>query len=323
MVPFTGFMRLVVLGVSGMLGSMVLRCLSAQDDVNVCATARDDASRTAAQALFPAASIDLLDAEQATDDDLVRALDGATWAINAIGVIRSRIRDAEAADVERAIRVNALFPHRLARAAVHTGTHVLQIATDCVYSGARGRYVEADEHDPRDVYGRTKSLGEARLPSMTHLRCSIVGPELSTHQSLLDWFLGQPPRARVRGFTNHLWNGVTSLHFAKLCLGVMRGGLDLPGLLHVVPGDTLPKSALLAEFARAYGRTDVTIEPVPAPVAVDRTIDTSHPEANRRLWAAAGYAAPPTLGAMVMELAEETRGWPPSGAAARAPGTIG
>jgi len=316
MVPSTGFMRLVVLGASGMLGSMVLRCLSAEGDVDVRATVRSEAARAAVLPLFRDTPIDLLDAEHASDEDLVRALDGAAWAVNAIGVIKSRIRDADAADVERALRVNALFPHRLAKAAARTGTRVIQIATDCVYSGARGGSVEADEHDPRDVYGRTKSLGEARLPAITHLRCSIVGPELASHHSLLDWFLGQPPRAAIRGFTNHHWNGVTSLHFAKLCLGVMRGSLDLPWLLHVVPADALTKSALLGEFARAYGRTDVTINPVAAETAVDRTIATSHPDANRRLWAAAGYADPPSLHTMVMELAEDTRGWPPAGAGA-------
>ena len=168
-------MRVVVLGASGMLGSMVLSELAGDGTLEVTGTVR------------PA-----LDAECAGVDDLARLLDGASWAVNAIGVIKPYIRDDEAAAVERAVRVNGLFPHLLARAAERTGCRVLQIATDCVYSGTIGNYREDAPHDALDVYGKTKSLGEVNSPAVHHLRCSIIGPEPKAHVSLLDWFLGPP-----------------------------------------------------------------------------------------------------------------------------------
>jgi dTDP-4-dehydrorhamnose reductase len=284
-------MRVVVLGGSGMLGSMAVRVLSADAALEVVAVGR------------PA-----VDAETASAEELARALDGAAWAINAIGVIKTHIRDAISDDVTRAVRVNALFPHALAEAARRTGTRVIQIATDCVYSGDRGRYVETDLHDARDVYGKTKSLGEVRAPHVTHLRSSIVGPERRSHTSLLDWFRQQPPRAAIQGYTNHHWNGVTTLHFAKLCLALIREAVPAPALQHVVPADAVTKDHLLHVFASAYGRTDVTIAPTGAPQAIDRTIATSAPAVNHALWRAAGYASPPTIEAMVQEMAEETRG---------------
>jgi dTDP-4-dehydrorhamnose reductase len=234
-------------------------------------------------------------------------LRGADWAINAIGIIKPHIRDDNAAEVERAIEVNGLFPHRLARAAEQSGTRVIQIATDCVYSGLRGAYVERDEHDPRDVYGRTKSLGEVHSPAVHHVRVSIIGPELAHHLSLLDWFLNQPRAAAVKGFVNHRWNGVTTLQFGRLCAGVIRSGLALPHLVHVVPGDIITKADLLAVVASAYERTDVRIDRVDAATVIDRTLDTVQPDLNRALWLAAGYAAPPTIETMVFELARAGR----------------
>src|SRR5262249_51893972 len=155
------------------------------------------------------------------------------------------IRDDNAAEVERAVDVNASFPHRLARAAEQTGTRVIQIATDCVYSGTRGQYIEANEHDARDVDGKTKSLGEVNSPAVHHLRCSIIGPELKGHASLLDWFTRQPRGASVRGFLNHRWNGVTTLQYGRICRGIIRQQMALPRLIHVVPADVVSKADLL------------------------------------------------------------------------------
>jgi dTDP-4-dehydrorhamnose reductase len=297
-------MRVAVLGASGMLGSMVLEHFMTEPGHEVVATVRLEAARDLVRRHFPHIDCRLLDGETASDDQLASVLDGVAWAVNAVGVIKSYIHDDNRVEVERAIRVNALFPQALARVAERTGTRVLQIATDCVYAGTRGAYVEADAHDPTDVYGKTKSLGEVRAPALHHLRCSIVGPELKSHVSLLDWFRGQPAGATVKGFRNHVWNGVTSLHFARVCAGIMRRDLALPSLQHLVPGDVVDKATLLGHFRTAYDRADVSIVPVDAVVAIDRTIKTTNESLNRDLWSAAGYASPPTIAAMIAELAQ-------------------
>ena len=82
----------------------------------------------------------------------------------------------------------------------------MQIATDCVYSGKKGSYNEDDLHDALDVYGKTKSLGEAQSPNLLNIRCSIIGPEQGKHVSLLEWFLTQEPGAKLQGFAHHHWN---------------------------------------------------------------------------------------------------------------------
>ena len=221
--------------------------------------------------------------------------------MNCIGVIKPLIHDDNASEVEQAVRINALFPHLLAR---WTAGHarVLQIATDCVYSGTKGGYTETDVHDALDVYGKTKSLGEVHAPHVHHLRCSIIGPEMKEPRSLLEWFLGQSP-GTVKGFVNHNWNGVTTLHFAKVCAGIIKREISLPHSQHVVPSGAVTKCEMLQQFARCYGRDDVTVRPTEAAVVIDRTLTTGNQDLNRELWNAAGYAEPPSVPQMIEELA--------------------
>ncbi|MBI4267073.1 MAG: sugar nucleotide-binding protein [Chloroflexi bacterium] len=297
-------MKVIVLGASGMLGSMVLDYLSRDLDVQLIATARRRDLIHSFESRLDNVEWRRLDAGGSTVKKIVAVLGDAAWAVNAIGVIKPYIHDDNAAEVERAVNVNARFPHLLAHAAEETGCRVLQIATDCVYSGRGGNYTEKDEHDPLDVYGKTKSLGEVYSGSVYHLRCSIIGPEPKGHISLLDWFLGQSRHASVNGYTNHRWNGVTTLHFAKLCQGIIKRRLALPHVQHVIPSGSISKAEMLGCFAREYKRGDITITPTNAKVVIDRTLSTVNDSLNRQLWAAAGYATPPSVPEMVAEMAK-------------------
>ena len=294
--------RVLVLGGSGMLGSMIVDWLARDRSLRVGATVRERQYLEHGRALLPEVQWSLLDVENDSSINALSVLEGIDWIINAIGVIKQFIHDDNPVEVERAIRVNALFPHRLARRARETGARVLQIATDCVYSGREGRYTEEAPHDPLDVYGKTKSLGEARSDSMFHLRCSIIGPELKNHVSLLDWFLKQPLGAKVTGFTNHRWNGVTTLHFARICQGIIKTDLKLPYLHHVIPGGEITKAEMLEEFAGKYGREDIKIARGEAANVIDRTLSSRNEILNRSIWEAAGFRRPPAIPDMIAEM---------------------
>lgn len=290
----------VVLGATGMLGAMVLDVFARDPEFHVVATSRTDELGLHAQ---QAKSWRRLDAATATVDDCRRVLANASWVVNCIGITKPLIVDDDPFKVERALRVNSQFPHTLAAAAQAEGARVIQIATDCVYSGTTGKYRESDPHDALDVYGKTKSLGEVASSNVHHLRASIIGPEPKEHKFLLDWFLGQPRAATVNGFINHDWNGVTTLAFARVASGIARADAVLPTLQHLVPADRLTKADMLAAFARAYGRGDVKINNTQASAVIDRTLVTTDQTTNIRLWTNGGYAKPPTVEEMILEMA--------------------
>jgi len=292
--------RVIVLGGSGMLGSMVANVLSGDPGLEVTATVRAGAGGALCQRALPGLRWAVF---EAGEEDGLRILEGHDWVVNAIGITKPLIRDDNPLEVERAIRVNSLFPQRLAARARDCGARVLQIATDCVYSGHRGAYVEGDPHDALDVYGKTKSLGESVQPWVHNLRCSIIGREPKDFKFLVEWLLRQPPGAEVTGFTNHRWNGVTTYHFARLAQGIVNGGPELPNLQHLVPADELTKAQMLEAIAAAYQREDIRIRRAPAEKVIDRTLQTARPDVSSGLWRLAGYAAPPTVAEMIEEMA--------------------
>lgn len=286
--------KVLILGASGMLGSMVARVLAQEPELALRTTVRTQ-------------RIESVEAKQLRFD-LTRHLVGSLleradceWVINAIGTTKPRIDERDPSSVENALRVNALFPYRLAAEARKRNQKVIQIATDGVFSGARGPYDESCPHDAPDIYGKTKSLGEVPADNVVHLRCSIVGIDRSAPHSLLTWALSAPPGAELPGYTAQLWNGITTLQFARLCLAVIRGA-TVPSVQHVVPADAVTKADLLELILSVFRRYDVAVRREPGPPA-DRRLSTSTPQTNRTLWARAGYPSPPTVLYMLQELA--------------------
>jgi dTDP-4-dehydrorhamnose reductase len=262
-------MKVLILGASGMLGHKMAEVLK---DLHPIALTRGEFEATE----------DSLQEFQLGDDD---------WIINCIGAIpqkTSKIYDM--------LALNTAFPLRLAN---ENSQKILQIGTDCVYSGSTGGYDELSQPDGKDLYGVTKRLGEASRPNVMLLRTSIVGPELTSKRSLFEWVRNQPEGAVIEGYADHRWNGVTTQAFARVAKGIISGGLFSPGTQHLVPADTVSKAELVRLIADRLGRDDITVVPVETDKPIDRTLATREPELNAKLWQAGGYSEPPTISEMI------------------------
>lgn len=294
--------RVLVLGGTGMLGRAVVACLLGSD-ASVSATTRK-VERVAAEerTFFRAFDVDRQDV-----GDVVGDLGRGDYVINCIGVIKTHIDDTSSSSRRNAIAINARFPYRLAEEAERRGFRVIQIATDCVYSGAAGRYVEPALHDATDVYGKTKSLGEVPSPAVLNLRCSIIGTEMKGKTSLLEWVLSHPDGSGFTGYMDHRWNGVTARAFALVSAGIIRTSNPIAGVQHLVPADEVTKDELSRVILGSFGRVGVTVTPTVTGDPIDRTLATIHEEANLRLWKDAGFSSVPTIAEMVNDLAVSVR----------------
>jgi dTDP-4-dehydrorhamnose reductase len=272
--------KIAIFGIDGMLGSAVYKIFN-QTNFNIIGINRD-----------------ILDVQHAGINEIKNAVKDSDYIINCIGIIKPYIHDDNPVEVERAIEVNALFPHKLSQCGIKT----IQIATDCVYDGVKGNYIETDKHNALDVYGKTKSLGEVSSENFLNLRCSIIGPEKKNKKSLLEWFLNQPVNAEVNSYKNHHWNGITTFVFAEICKGIIENDLWFHGLQHIIPSNVLNKADMLKVFADVFSRKDIKIKNINAEESINRTISTLNTQKNKQLWKAAGYDQIPTLETLITEM---------------------
>ena len=239
----------------------------------------------------------------ATDSNLERLQD-FDYVINAIGLIKHKIDEKSPSDLIETIAVNSYFPQRLDRFANDRQLKVIQIGTDCVYSGSTGNYSEDSEPDPLDIYGFSKVLGEAALSNTHILRVSVIGNEISTSIELKSWVESQPRGKHLQGYTNHLWNGVTPLQLGRVISGIIQNDLWFAGNQHLVPSDSVSKLELISHIAKLADREDLVIEPFKTNKLVNRTLSTINPERNLSLWAHAGYDLPPGIKQMIEQYNE-------------------
>lgn len=253
------FHRVLVLGGTGMLGHKLAQVLQRERplDLTVAVTTRCAASELEKHPIL--GSLDVWGGVRAEDFDSVTRAVGEfrpTAVLNAIGLVK---QDPKARDPLPALRVNAVFPHRLAALCRACGVRLVHFSTDCVFSGRQGGYRESDPPDPEDLYGRAKLLGEVDGEGCLTLRTSIVGRELRGRRGLLEWFLSQAGTPRVSGYARAVFSGLTTLALAERVGRLLREHPRLSGVWHVA-SEPVSKLDLLQRFRELYG-LDVEIEP--------------------------------------------------------------
>ena len=174
-----------------------------------------------------------------------------------------------------------------------------QIATDCVFDGEKGNYSELDSHNARDVYGKSKSLGEIKNKNFYNLRCSIIGKEIKNFKSLIDWFLSNKKNSKINGFTNHLWNGVTTKYFAKVVHILVRFNLKIPNLIHIVPNNKITKYQLLKLLSKKFKRNDLIISKVRTKIKVDRSLSSISKKYIIKINRLMGYNKSPSISEII------------------------
>lgn len=271
-------MKIMILGVTGMLGNAMFRLLSADPTLEVFGTARSDTAGRYFPAELGGRLVSGVNVE--SQDSLAKAFATVSpdVVVNCVGVVKQL---AEANDPLLVVPINTLLPHRLAVLCQATGARLVHVSTDCVFSGSRGGYIESDFPDAYDLYGRSKLLGEVDYPHAITLRTSIIGHELTGHRSLIGWFLAQ--EGRISGYTRAIFSGLPTVEMARIVRDVVLPRPELRGLYHVA-SKPISKFDLLTLVGRVYAKQ---IEIVPdESVVIDRSLNPA------RFSEATGYVAP-------------------------------
>ena len=274
-------MKIVVLGVTGMLGHKMFQTLSSRFD-SVIGFAYEDVTAPPFDKVDLLQGLEMVTGVNAADfQTLEKTLASLRpdYIINCIGIIKQR---ETASAYIPCIELNALLPHKLAAFAQEWGGRVIHFSTDCVFDGLRGGYTEEDFSNAEDLYGKSKFLGEVAGENALTLRTSIIGRELTAHKSLLDWVLSQNGKT-VKGFKNVIYSGVTTNQIADVVAMIIGKFPALSGLYQVV-ADPIPKYDLLCLIRDAF-KLDLEILPEMETVS-NRSMK------GDKLKAATGYVSP-------------------------------
>ena len=173
--------------------------------------------------------------------------------VNCIGILNE---DAEN-NPDKAILLNSYLPRFLEKKYMNTKVKIIQISTDCVFSGKTGNYTENSFCDGDSIYARTKTLGEINNNKDLTIRTSIIGPDINEDGiGLFHWFMNQ--KGTIYGFKNAYWTGVTTIELAKGIEILIKN--DVAGLYHFVPNEKISKYNLLNIIAEIFNR-NITIIP--------------------------------------------------------------
>jgi dTDP-4-dehydrorhamnose reductase len=261
-------MRVCILGAGGMLGHMLVRVLSESHDVY--GTSKQEWSATSSLAKFLSKEkwIAGVDAKKIITVSNFFREHQFDVVINCIGVVKQRgYRTSE----DEMIEINAHFPHKLLSICGASGARLIQISTDCVFSGDKGNYAVTDNPDPIDIYGSSKLAGEIVDDHNLTIRTSHVGRELANFTSLFEWILNNRGK-KVVGYSKAIYSGLTTFSLSVVIDSLLTTGSSLHGLVHVA-SSPINKFQLVTELNNRLG-LDIDIE-IDESVVLNRSLLSS------------------------------------------------
>lgn len=248
-----GKQRILILGVTGMLGHTLYKEMDKNENFEVFGTTR---SKNGLDNYFT--KKELINIRDGVDADnfetVIRAIAATqpTVIINCIGIIKQL---PISQDPLTTITINSQLPHRLSLVARTANARLIHISTDCVFDGKKGNYTEKDASTAEDLYGKTKYLGEVHYPHCVTLRTSIIGHELKTNFSLVDWFMSQ--KDQIKGFRKAIYSGFPTIEMVNIISNYVIPNKELSGLYHV-SSDAISKYDLLNIMKDIY-KKDIKI----------------------------------------------------------------
>jgi dTDP-4-dehydrorhamnose reductase len=237
---------IAVLGANGQLGSAFVRALGS----DCLAITRNELDLTNTAAIEP--WVKSIDAELVINCAAYTAVDAAET------------------DAETARAVNALAVEALAAATAGHEVRLVTFSTDYVFDGEKETgYVESDEPNPLNVYGRTKLEGE-QLALDTHPDGLVIRTSWllsTTHRNFLTTMLAQLAEGEVLVVDDQRGRPTFVDDLVIGCLEAIAAGAS--GILHLTNQGETTWFDLAREIADLAGRDTGMVRPISS-AALDR-----------------------------------------------------
>lgn len=199
--------KILILGVSGLLGSTVFKFFYKENHFKIIGVSRKSKKFKRNSNLI--AIVDKIDNFNVIKNIIKK--NKPDYVINCIGVVKSGINKQS---ILETIYINSLLPKNIAAMTNIFNFKFIHISTDCVFKGDKGNYHEKSFPDANDIYGISKILGECENSSCLTIRTSIIGHSQRDNRGLLEWFLSQ--KKTIKGYKNAFFSGFTTVELANI-----------------------------------------------------------------------------------------------------------
>jgi len=223
-------MRILILGGNGMIGHKMYQIIS-KNHQDTWVTLRNSLSSYSYSEIYNFTkvidNIDLVNFKL-----LLKQLDliNPDVIINACGITIRRGIDALKSN---SIILNSALPHFLKEWVTSNNKRLIHFSTDCVFSGAKGDYLDNDNKDAYDLYGSTKSMGEVIDSKYAiTLRGSMIGSELENKTELFEWFLKQKNKT-IKGFSKVIYSCITTTKMAEIVIKLIDHYQNISGIYNI------------------------------------------------------------------------------------------
>jgi dTDP-4-dehydrorhamnose reductase len=241
-------LNVLVLGANGMLGSTVFRVLNESHNLVVFGTVRDESAKFFFNKNIGSQLLAGIRLDQKNSLEKAFTFAQPDIVINCIGIIKQL---DNLIDPLQVIEINAVFPHQLAKFCELSKARLIHISTDCIFDGVKGSYKESDSFNAKELYGISKYLGEVYYKHSITLRTSIIGHELQSKRSLVEWFLSQ--EIECKGYSRAIFSGLPTVILAQIIRDVIIPHSELSGVYHV-GAKPINKYDLLKLIAEVYAK---------------------------------------------------------------------
>tara|TARA_B100000579_G_scaffold424848_1_gene429806 strand:+ start:103 stop:960 length:858 start_codon:yes stop_codon:yes gene_type:complete len=256
-------MNVLIFGITGLIGSGIFFSFLNRKDLNVYGTSRKILGNRDKKIKFEIKeNIDVKSIENIIKNIKPR------YIINCIGITKHRVKETSKNNI---IKINSVFPNTLSKLANKYECKLIQVSTDCVFSGTRGNYNENDSPDGIDLYAKTKIKGEILDQKHLTIRTSTIGNELGSSYGLMEWFLSQ--KDKCDGFSNAYFSGITTHELSQIIYEFVFKNDLLEGIVHI-SSKRISKLDLLKTLKSVYNKNIEINEYVD--FYVDRSLDNSN-----------------------------------------------
>jgi len=257
-------MKIIILGINGMIGSSIFIELSKNFNLEVLGTLR----KVDFKSYFDSnLHKNILYFEELNNINLLLDKHKPNIIINCIGITKHA---REINNIQNSIFVNSIFPHNLKDVCKNKNIRLIHISSDCVFLGQKGDYKDYDNSDCLDLYGKSKALGEINDDKSVTIRTSTIGHELNSSFGLLEWFLLQ--KEECEGYKNAIFSGLTNIELSKVIMNKIIPNKNLTGIYNV-GGNIISKFCLL-EIIKSVYKKNINIK-VNKEFVIDRSLNSN------------------------------------------------